>query len=162
MLPPVILLVGHQYVVNENLTRNRAGPVLSIAQGESHENPDLTAAAEEHLKFLYASYFTVKGCTEASIEFAKKEFLPTVSLDEARETMREVEEAAKEMGLDVEGAWITASPIGETTAAALKKDTDGNLQRCKLAGRYFRLILARFQAAITGLGSKRSVIRKDF
>ncbi len=119
-------------------------------------------AAEEHLKFLYTSYFTIRGCTEASATLNNPEYKPSLDLEDAREIMRSVEMAGKEVGVDVDTAWAVASPIGEVVANTLKRDLPGNLEKCKLSGRYFRLILTRFQAAIHQLGSKRSLLKKDF
>ncbi len=126
------------------------------------ERNSIQQQAEEHLKFLYTSYFTIRGCTEASVELGKQELQTRVSLDEARSTMQAVEQAAKEVGLDIDAAWRAASPVGQITAESLKKDTPENLERCRSASHYFRLILSRFQLAIAQLGSKRSLIKKDF
>lgn len=118
--------------------------------------------AEGHLKFLYAMYFAVKGCTEAAREFSKPDFLPPVSLDEVRRLTATADAAAREVGVDVDRAWIVASPIGQATGEALKKDTPENLKKCRQTGTFVRSVLAQLQLSLTGLGSKRSIIEKDF
>lgn len=118
--------------------------------------------AEGHLKFLYAMYFAVKGCTEAAHELSKPELLPSVSLDEVRRITGHADAAAREVGVDVDRAWIEASPIGQATGEALKKDTPDNLQKCRQTGTFVRSILAQLQLSLTGLGSHRSIIEKDF
>lgn len=120
------------------------------------------AVAEGHLKFLYAMYFAVKGCTEAAREFSKPEFLPSVSLDEVRRITANADAAAREVGIDVDRAWIVASPIGQAAGEALKQDTPGNLQKCRQAGSFVRSILAQLQISLTGLGGNRPVIEKEF
>lgn len=118
--------------------------------------------AEGHLKFLYAMYFAVKGCTEAAREFSKPEFLPPVSLEEVRRITSNADAAAREVGVDVDRAWIVASPIGQATGEALKKDTPENLRKCRQTGTFVRSAMAQLQISLTGLGSHRSIIEKDF
>lgn len=75
--------------------------------------------AEDRLKYLYTTYLGIKGCTEASRELAKPEYMPLVSVEEARRIMSEVDAIARDTGLDIDAAWIQAAPIGRTTANAL-------------------------------------------
>lgn len=128
----------------------------------SDDMPKQRMVAEGHLKFLYTMYFAVKGCTEAAQELSKPEFMPPVSLDEVRRITANADAAAREAGVDVDHAWIMASPIGQATGEALKKDTPDNLRKCRQTGTFVRSILARLQLSLTGLGSHRSIIEKDF
>jgi len=118
--------------------------------------------AEGHLKFLYAVYFAIKGCTEASVELAREEYRPSVNLDEARATVMRAEAASRKVGLDVDGAWQQASPIGQITAESLKADTPVNLDRCRRTGRYFKNIVSQLQLALTELGSQEAIFQRDF
>ena len=118
--------------------------------------------AETHLRSLYAFYLAMKGCTEASEELTKTEFRPSISLDDARRTMTAADAAAKEVGLDVDGIWAKAAPVGELSAASLKVDTPENLDKCRRSARLFRTILSRFQLAVSALGYRGSLIGKDF
>lgn len=120
------------------------------------------AIAEGHLKFLYAMYFAVKGCTEAARELSKPELMPPVSLDEVRRITASADAAAREVGVDVDHAWIVASPIGQAAGEALKKDTPDNRQKCHQTGSFVRSITAQLQISLSGLGSRRSIIEKDF
>lgn len=84
----------------------------SVAPAKVHPGDDLAkrrAVAEGHLKFLYTMYFAVKGCTEAAAEFSQPEFLPPVSLEEVRRFTASADAAAREVGVDVDRAWIVAS-----------------------------------------------------
>ena len=122
---------------------------------------DVKRAAEGHLEFLYAVYFAVKGCTEASTELAKDEYRPSVNVDEARATVMQAEAASRKVGLDIERAWQIASPVGQITAESLKADTPVNLDRCQRTGRYFNNIVSQLQHALADLGSQDSILR-DF
>ena len=137
----------------------------SAAPATARPGDDLArrrAVAEGHLKFLYTMYFAVKGCTEAAAEFSKPEFLPPVKLEDVRRFTANADAAAREVGVDVDRAWIVASPIGQATGEALKQDTPDNRHKCHQTGSFIRSILAQLQIALTGLGSNRSIIEKDF
>lgn len=120
------------------------------------------SAAGEHLRYLYTMYLAIRGCTEASQELSRPDYLPSVRLEDARRTMTTVDLAAREAGLDVDGAWAEAAPVGETTAQALKSDAPDHLDKCQRTGRLFRLVLSRLQVTLAQLGSRRPLIEKDF
>ncbi len=124
--------------------------------------PGADAAAAGFLTHIYGVYFSIRGCTEASQEFGKPEFLPTVSLEEARRTMRNIDLAAKEVGLDVDRIWAEVGPLGLITAGAVKADTPTNIARCARIGSVFRIDLGNLQNVLKELGSKRALIEKDF
>lgn len=146
----------------------RAAAELAQAQVpsiEARRPEDITKGkrvAEGHLKFLYAVYFAIKGCTEASAQLGKDEYRPSVNLDEARATVMRAEAAGRQVGLDLAGAWRQASPVGQITAESLKADTPVNLDRCKRTGRYFRSIVSQLQLALNELGSQESILQRDF
>ena len=123
---------------------------------------DARDAAEQFLRHLYAVYFAVRGCSEASLQFGKPEYLSNVTLDEARRTMRVVDAAAKEVGLDVDRIWIEVAPLGLITAEALKVDRPDNAQKCREIGSVFRVDLGNLQNVVSKLGTKRPLIEKDF
>lgn len=137
-------------------------PPSSPPSGAPSTPEAIRAAAEEHLKFLYSMYFAVRGCAEAVEQHGNADYRPTVSLADARGVMAKVDAAAKEVGVDIEKAWLEASPVGEITAQSLKEQSPGNLEKCRSSGRYFRLVLSRLQTALTGLGSKHSIIERDY
>ncbi|MFG1388733.1 hypothetical protein [Xanthobacter versatilis] len=129
---------------------------------EESGTADRRKAAEGDLKFLYTMYFAIKGCTTAAQNLSKPEFLPSVSLDDVRRITANADAAARDVGIDVDRAWLVASPVGQATAEALQKDTADNLAKCKLTGSFVRSIVARLQMALTELGSTKSIIEKDF
>lgn len=118
--------------------------------------------AEDSLKYVYTAYLALKACIEASRDLSKPEYMPLVSLDEARRIMADVDLAAREAGLDVEAAWIQAAPIARTTASALRLDKPGNAERCRDVGPAFGGLLYRLQTALRKIGGTRNVIEKDF
>lgn len=155
----LIMLIMTITMAEPGLAASNAGPA------PAHPGDSLArrrAAAEGHLKFLYTMYFAVKGCTEAAAEFSQPDFLPPVNLEDVRRYTANADAAAREVGVDVDRAWIAASPVGQATGEALKKDTPGNRNKCHQTGSFVRSILAQLQLALTGLGSNRSIIEKDF
>ena len=124
--------------------------------------PGVDRAAEEFLRHLYAVYLALRACTEASQQIGKPEYMPTVSLEEARRTMRTVDEASKEVGLDVDRIWAEIGPVGLITAEAIKTDTPNNLANCRNIGGIFRFYLGNLKNTLKDLGYKRSLIEKDF
>lgn len=126
------------------------------------ERPGARAAAEELVRHLYAVYLAVRACTEAGQQLGKPEFTPAVPLEEARRTMRMVDAAAKEVGIDVDRIWADVGPLGLITAEAIKADTPGNLANCRNIGGIFRIDLGNLQNALRQLGSQRALIEKDF
>lgn len=137
----------------------------NAAPAAAHPGDDLArrrGVAEGHLKFLYTMYFAVKGCTEAAAEFSKPEFLPPVNLEDVRRFTANADAAAREVGVDVDRAWIVASPVGQATGESLKQDTPDNRHKCHQTGSFVRSILAQLQLVLTGLGSNRAIIEKDF
>lgn len=131
-------------------------PLASAEQGGARE------AAERLLKHMYAVYLGIRGCTEAAMQLGKPEHMPAISLDDARRTMRAVDLAAREAGLDIDRLWSEIAPLGVVTAEALKGGTVANLEQCRTIGSVFRIDLANFQNVIGGLGSSRPLIEKDF
>ncbi len=125
-------------------------------------DPTAREAADAYLRQIYAVYFSIRGCTEASLAHRKAEFLPSVSLDEARRTMRNVDSAAKEVGIDTDRIWAAVGPVGVITAEALKADTAENIANCALVGGVFRIDLGNLQNVLHALGSTRALIEKDF
>lgn len=150
-------------IVNSSTMSIAAQPLPFETQVQEFDNTsDRKKAAEGDLKFLYTMYFAIKGCTTAAHDFSKPEFLPSVNLEEVRRITANADAAAREVGIDVDGAWLIASPVGQATAEALQKDTPDNLAKCKLTGTFVRSIVARIQMSLVKLGSKRSIIEKDF
>ena len=119
-------------------------------------------AADAYLRHLYSVYLSIRGCTEASRELNKAEFMPTVSFGDARRIMRNVDIAAKEVGIDTDRLWVEIGPLGLITAEAVKKDTPTNLALCARVGSVFRIDLGNLQNVLVALGSKRALIEKDF
>ena len=119
-------------------------------------------AAAEFLRHLYAVYLGIRGCTEASLELGKPEFLPSVTLLDARRAMTAVDAAAKGAGLDVDGIWTEVAPLGVVTAEALKEDSPDHLANCRRIGAVFRIDLANLQNTLSKLGEARPLIEKDF
>lgn len=119
-------------------------------------------AASAFLRHLYAVHLSLRGCTEAAARHGKPEFLPGVTLEEARAAMRVVDQAAREVGLDVDGIWREVAPMATVTAEALKADKPDNAANCARIGGVFRVDLANLQNALRALGSTRSLIEKDF
>ena len=140
----------------------RPAPERSPRVSPSAPRPGARAAAEEYLRHIYAVYLSIRGCSEASAARGKPELLPSVPLDEVRRAMRQIDLAAKEVGLDVEALWAEISPVGLITAEALKADTPANLENCARLGGVFRVDLGNLQNALNALGSSRVVIEKDF
>lgn len=124
--------------------------------------PGTDKAAEALLRHLYAVYLALRACTEAGGELSRPEFTPTVPLDEARRTMRSVDIAAKEVGLDVDRLWADIGPLGLITAEAIKSDTPSNLDNCRRIGGIFRIDLGNLQNVLRELGSEHTLIEKDF
>jgi hypothetical protein len=121
-------------------------------------------AAEQFLRHLYAVYFAVRGCTEAGLQLAKPEYLSSggVTLEDARRTMKVVDAVAKEAGLNVDRIWADVAPLGLITAEALKKEPPDHTKECRAIGGVFRVDLGNLQNALTSLGSRRTLIEKDF
>ena len=136
-----------------------AGISQPLDPGRQKEARD---AAEQFLRHLYAVYFAVRGCSEASLQFGKPEYLSSVTLEEARRTMKVVDAAAKEAGLDVERIWVEVALLGVITAEALKVDRPDNAQKCREIGNVFRVDLGNLQNVVSKLGAKRPLIEKDF
>lgn len=84
--------------------------------------PGTKEAADNYLRHIYAVYLAIRGCSEAARPFEKPEFLPSVTLEEARRAMRQIDLAAKEAGPDVDGIWACVGPVRLVTAEALKTD----------------------------------------
>lgn len=152
-----------------NFSRSTAllvgGLVLGQAtQGSAQLKPSRSDSAEleQHLSFLYAFFFVVKGCHEASEKLALPEYKPSLRTDTARKIVRSAEVASAEVGLDTETIWRKAAPIGEMTAVALKKNTPDNLDKCSRSGEMFRTIASRLQMSLTKVGSRRTILEKDF
>lgn len=107
-------------------------------------------------------YLAIRGCTEASLQFGRPEYLSSVTLLDARRIMGVVEAAAKEAGLDVDRIWADVARLGVVTAESLKTETPDRTDECRKIGSVFRVDLGNLQNALTKLGSKRAVIEKDF
>lgn len=152
------LLFGAQSL-NATLADARTPPVVKQAEPEHLTDKDL---AEDGLKYLYTAYLAIKACTEASRELSKPEYMPLVSVDEARRIMSAADAAARDAGLDVDAAWIQAAPIGRTAANALKVDKPGNAERCRDVGPAFGSLLYRLQARPAKAWKHPYLIEKDF
>lgn len=140
-----------------------AAPPASSQEGtQPSAAADRRKAVEGDLRFLYTMYFAVRGCTTAARDLSKPEFLPSVSFDDVKRITANADTAARDVGIDVERAWLIAAPVGQATAEALQKDTADNLAKCKMTGSFVRSIVARLQMALTELGSNKSIIEKDF
>lgn len=137
-------------------------PTRAPRSAPAPEQPGARAAAEQFLRHLYAVYLAIRACTEAGQQFGKPEFMPAVTLDEARRTMRTVDLAGKEVGIDVDRIWADVGPLGLITAEAVKADTPGNLANCRNIGGIFRIDLGNLQNTLRQLGSERALIEKDF
>lgn len=136
-------------------------PVISGPLDPARQK-DARQAAERFLRHLYAVYFVIRGCSEASLRMGKPEYLSDVSPDEARRTMKLVDAAAKEVGLEVDRIWIEAAPLGLITAESLKVDDPDNARKCREIGSVFRVDLGNLQNVVSKLGTKRPLIEKDF
>lgn len=152
------------------------GTVLAVTAGPAAAAPgagtsppaaapsaaDLRTQATAHLKFLYAMYFAVRGCTEAAEEQAEPRFRPTVSLAEAQRVLRAADAAARAVDIKVDAAWLEMSAIGQAAGEALKLKSDENFQKCRQSGTFFRTITSKLQMAIAGLSGSIPLIEKDF
>lgn len=147
-----------------------AAPSAVLAQGTpdpvSPPTADTAADARNagaiYLRHLYAVYLAIRACTEASLEHGEPERLPTLSLADARRSIRVAENAARDAGLDVDRIWREVAPVGVITGEALKENSARDIARCGQLGGVFRIDLGNLQNALTKLGSQRSVIEKDF
>lgn len=135
---------------------NSARPLAVAGQDSARE------AAEQLLKHMYAVYLGLRGCTEAALQLGKPEYAPTISLDDVRRTMRAVDSAAKEAGLDIDRLWSEIAPLGLVTAEALKSGSGAHVEQCRSIAGVFRIDLGNFQSVLGQLGTKRPLIEKDF
>ena len=120
-------------------------------------------AAERYLRHLYAVYLSVRACEQTSGKENKPELMPSVSLEEARRIMRLVEAASTELRIDVDRVWAEISPVGLITAESLRTQSlNTQAELCGQIGGVFRIDLGNLQNVLTHLGSKRSIIEKDF
>lgn len=132
------------------------------AEGPAPVRAQIVRAAEQHLRSLYVVYLAIKGCTEASREEGTPEYLPSVTLEKARSILSEVDTAAQELQLDVNEAWLAASPIGQITAEDIKVDQEIGPEKCRRVGATFKTVLGDLEETLTALGSRRLPIRRNF
>ncbi|MGR7997914.1 hypothetical protein [Xanthobacter sp. ZOL 2024] len=139
------------------------GPVRAAAIAGNQPAPaDMRTQATAHLKFLYAMYFAIRGCTEAADEQSEPKFKPTVSLAEAQRILRAADVSARSVGIDVDQAWLEMSSIGQAAGEALKQKDENNFQKCHQSGMFFRTITSKLQMTIIQLKGSIPLIEKDF
>lgn len=139
------------------------GTAMAATEPGAAASPtELRAQATEHLKFLYAMYFAIRGCTEAAEEQGEPRFRPTVSYAEAQSVLRAADEAARAVGVDVDAAWLEMSAVGQAAGEALKTRGDGNFQKCQQSGMFFRTITSRLQMTIRSINGTIPIIRRDY
>ncbi|MFG1244464.1 hypothetical protein [Xanthobacter versatilis] len=157
---PFVLLLS--FVVAPAMANSNLSSRIEDRIDQSDRTALLRKAADSHLRFLYAMYFAIKGCTEAAQEFSKSELLPSVTFAEAKRLLANADAAAREVGIDVDRVWLETVPMGQTVAEALKKDTLDAREQCQKTGRFIRLIVARLQSVLIELGGHLPIIEKDF
>lgn len=128
----------------------------------SDDRAKKVAAVDSYLKHIYSVYLGLRACTEMSAEQKDPSFLPSVSLDEARKTLKSIDAAAAEVKIDSNASWAAAAPRAEVTAEALKMDPAKHLGFCQKMGSLFRVDGSNLQSLLTSLGAKTVVIRKDY
>ncbi|MCX8252975.1 MAG: hypothetical protein OTI36_03230 [Beijerinckiaceae bacterium] len=128
----------------------------------SDERAKKVAAVDSYLRHIYSVYLGVRACTEMSTEQKDQSFLPSVSLDEARKTLKSIDAAAAEVKIDSNASWVAAAPRAEVTAEALKIDPAKHLGFCQKMGSLFRVDGSNLQSLLTSLGAKTPIIQKDY
>lgn len=136
---------------------------LSIEQTQSNdansdERAKKVAAVDSYLRHIYSVYLGVRACTEMSTEQKDHSFLPSVSLDEARKSLKSIDAAAAEVKIDSNASWVAAAPQAEVTAEALKIDPAKHLGFCQKMGSLFRVDGSNLQSLLTSLGAKTPII----
>lgn len=128
----------------------------------SDDRAKKVAAVDSYLKHIYSVYLGLRACTEMSAEQKDPSFLPSVSLEEARKTLKSIDAAAAEVKIDSNASWTMAAPRAEVTAEALKVDPPKHLSFCQKMGSLFRADSSNLQSLLTSLGAKTPVIQKDY
>lgn len=141
---------------------------VRIERIESAPNPDADnrakklAAIDTYLRHLYSVSLGLRACFEISAEQKDQSFVPSVSLDEARETLKLVGAAATEVNIDFSAAWSAASPRAATAALALKQQAATHLEYCRKMGSLFRIDASNLQSLLYSLGAKTIILFKDY
>ena len=139
------------------------GPDGASASGATRENEDgRRAAVGIYLRHIYAVYFGLRACSEMSTSEGDGSYKSEVSLDEARGTLKLIDMATAEIGVDPNAVWSAAAPLATVTAEALKIDPKKNVVRCHVMGALFRTDAANLQANLRALGAKTLLITKDY
>lgn len=153
------------------LTLAVAGPSPATANGSDTPaasagtqvpNDVRRAGVASYLRHLYAVYFGIRACAEMSVAANDRSLVSEVSLEEARRTLKLIDAASAEVGLDADATWTAVAPVATVTAEALKADPSGNLERCHGLGALFRTDVGNLQGNLRLLGARTLLIPKDY
>ena len=114
------------------------------------------------LRHAYATYLGIRACSEIADMQRDDSYRPEVALAEARATLRRLDAASAEAGIDALAVWRSISALAIVTAEALKTDPIGHFADCQRLGALFRTDTANLQKLLDGLGATKLVLSKDF
>ncbi len=120
------------------------------------------ASVASYLRHLYAVYFGIRACVEMSVAQDDHSLASEVSLGEARRTLKLIDAASAEVGIDADEVWTAVAPLASVTAEALKANPPDNLERCHALGALFRTDVGNLQGNLRLLGAKTLLIPKDY
>ncbi len=80
----------------------------------------------------------------------------------AERILKDADKAAKEVGADIDDTWRRSAPMGRMAEADLKISRPQNAQICARSGDMFTTIVSWLQMSLNRLGSKASLVPRDF